>query len=238
MHREFYQVAKINDLVARSWHFALRSGFLSVYMFSFSMTGLRAAENLGVLPMSDYYQNYRSGNRPPRTYENGVYNPQDRQNPNFRRKNPNQRRSEGSEQLEALLRDLMPVLSKTLESITDHQRRLADEVENKVRTEERKVTALEVIAASLRKHLAGDMEIDQSAQPIMAIESEESAVIEPLVSSQEMSRENIVQIIHEMYDSGSTYNEIAQYLASKNIPTFSGRGNWHAQTIHRLYKEA
>ena len=84
--------------------------------------------------MSDYYQNYRSGNRPPRTYENGVYNPQDRQNPNFRRKNPNQRRSEGSEQLEALLRDLMPVLSKTLESITDHQKRLADEVENKVRT--------------------------------------------------------------------------------------------------------
>ncbi len=188
--------------------------------------------------MSDYYQNYRSGNRPPRTYENGVYNPQDRQNPNFRRKNPNQRRSEGSEQLEAMLRDLLPVMSKTLEAITDHQRRLTDEVENKVRTEERKVTALEVIAASLRKHLVGDMEIEESPQPVIAIENEENTVIEPPASSGEMTRENIVQIIHEMYDAGSTYNEIAQYLENKNIPTFSGRGNWHAQTIHRLYKEA
>ena len=183
--------------------------------------------------MSDYY---RSGNRPPLTYEKGVYNPQDRQNPNFRRKNPNQRRSEVGEQLEALLRDLLPVLSKTLEAITDYQRRLADQVENKMRTEERKVTALEVIAASLRKHLAGD--VDEGLPPVMAIENEESAVVEAPESSRKMTRKNIIQIIHEMYDAGSTYNEIAQYLENKNIPTFSGRGNWHAQTIHRLYKEA
>ena len=186
--------------------------------------------------MSDYNQDYRSGNRPPRTYENGVYNPQDRQNPNFRRKNPNQRRSEVGEQLEALLRDLLPVLSKTLESITDYQRRLADEVENKMRTEERKVAALEVIAASLQKHLAGDM--DESLPPATAIENEESADAESPESSREMTRQKIIQTIHEMYDVGSTYNEIAQYLANNNIPTFSGRGKWHAQTIHRLYKEA
>ena len=189
-------------------------------------------------PMSDYNQNYRSGNRPPRPYENGVYKPQDRQNPNFRRKNPNQRRSGGSEQLEALLRDFLPVLSRTLESITDYQRRLADQVENKMRTEERKVAALEVIAASLQKHLAGDVEIDESSQPVTVIENEESADAESPESSGEMTREKIVQIIHEMYDAGSTYNEIAQYLENKNIPTLSGRGKWHAQTIHRFYKEA
>lgn len=188
--------------------------------------------------MSDYNQNYRSGNRPPRTYENGVYKPQDRQNPNFRRKNPNQRRSGGSEQLEALLRDLLPVLSKTLEAITDYQKRLTDEVENKMRTEERKVAALEVIAASLRKHLAGDVETEEGLPPVVAIESEESADAESPESSGEMTREKIIQIIHEIYDAGSTYNEIAQYLENKNIPTFSGRGKWHAQTIHRLYKEA
>ena len=186
--------------------------------------------------MSDYNQNYRSGNRPPRTYENGIYKPQDRQNPNFRRKNPNQRRSGGGEQLESLLRDFLPVLSRTLESITDYQRRLADEVENKMRTEERKVAALEVIAASLQKHLAGDM--DEDLSPVVAVESEEGAAVEPPVSSGEMTLEKIVQIIHEMCDLGSTYNEIAQYLENKNIPTFSGRGKWHAQTIHRLYKEA
>jgi len=196
------------------------------------MKGLRAAKRQEY-SMSDYY---RSGNRPPRTYEKGVYNPQDRQNPNFRRKNPNQRRPQGSGQLEALLRDFLPVLSKTLEAITDHQRRLTDQFENKMRTEERKVAALEVIAASLRKHLAGDM--GEGLPPVMAIENEESAVVEAPGSSGEMTRENIIQIIHEMYDVGSTYNEIAQYFENNNIPTFSRRGKWHAQTIHRLYKEA
>jgi rubrerythrin len=32
-----------------------------------------------------------------------------------------------------------------------------------------------------------------------------------------------------------TYEEVAAYLEKNKIPTFSGRGRWHAQTIHRLY---
>jgi hypothetical protein len=78
--------------------------------------------------------------------------------------------------------------------------------------------------------------VDESLPPVMAIENEESAVIESPELSGEMTRENIIQIIHEMYDVGSTYNEIAQYLENKNIPTFSGRGKWHDQTFHGFTK--
>jgi hypothetical protein len=34
-----------------------------------------------------------------------------------------------------------------------------------------------------------------------------------------------------------TYEEIAEFLEKENIPTFSKRGKWHAQTVHRLFQE-
>ena len=49
-----------------------------------------------------------------------------------------------------------------------------------------------------------------------------------------LSRERIMEIIHTMRAEGATYDEVAQYLIKLGQPTFSGRGEWHAQTIHRL----
>jgi hypothetical protein len=43
-------------------------------------------------------------------------------------------------------------------------------------------------------------------------------------------------MIQAMRARRSTYDEIAKELMEKGIPTFSGRGKWHAQTIHRLCK--
>jgi len=44
----------------------------------------------------------------------------------------------------------------------------------------------------------------------------------------------VMKIIKEMRKEGATYNMIAQRLIDDNIPTFSRKGQWHAQTIHRL----
>lgn len=49
-----------------------------------------------------------------------------------------------------------------------------------------------------------------------------------------LPREQIMEIIHTMRAEGATYDEVAQYLIKLGQPTFSGRGEWHAQTIHRL----
>lgn len=35
-------------------------------------------------------------------------------------------------------------------------------------------------------------------------------------------------------EDNMTLEQVADYLTKNNIPTFSGRGRWHAQTIHRL----
>ncbi len=49
-----------------------------------------------------------------------------------------------------------------------------------------------------------------------------------------LPRERIMEIIHTMRAEGATYDEVARYLIELGQPTFSGRGEWHAQTIHRL----
>ena len=49
-----------------------------------------------------------------------------------------------------------------------------------------------------------------------------------------MSREDIMDIINSMREQGATYDQVAKHLIDLGQPTFSGRGEWHAQTIHRL----
>ena len=52
-----------------------------------------------------------------------------------------------------------------------------------------------------------------------------------------LTKAEVIQIIREMRDRRCTFGEIAAELKVRNIPTFSGRGEWHAQTIHRLCKK-
>ena len=49
-----------------------------------------------------------------------------------------------------------------------------------------------------------------------------------------LPREAIMDIIYGMREKGATYDDVATQLISLGQPTFSGRGEWHAQTIHRL----
>ncbi|HCY86080.1 MAG TPA: hypothetical protein DHV36_13165 [Desulfobacteraceae bacterium] len=49
-----------------------------------------------------------------------------------------------------------------------------------------------------------------------------------------MPREEIMDIINSMRAEGATYDQVAKRLIDLGQPTFSGRGEWHAQTIHRL----
>lgn len=49
-----------------------------------------------------------------------------------------------------------------------------------------------------------------------------------------LTREAVMDIIHSMRAEGATFDMVASRLVELGQPTFSGRGEWHAQTIHRL----
>lgn len=52
-----------------------------------------------------------------------------------------------------------------------------------------------------------------------------------------LSREEAMETIYRMRDQGATFNKIAEHFINNNQPTFSGKGKWHAQTIHRLLQK-
>ncbi len=49
-----------------------------------------------------------------------------------------------------------------------------------------------------------------------------------------LGREAVMDIINSMRAESATFGQVASRLIELGQPTFSGRGEWHAQTIHRL----
>lgn len=44
----------------------------------------------------------------------------------------------------------------------------------------------------------------------------------------------VINSMKKMRKKGATYDEIAKFLNDNNTPTFSGKGRWYKQTVHRL----
>ncbi|MCK5096951.1 MAG: hypothetical protein KAR45_02550 [Desulfobacteraceae bacterium] len=78
--------------------------------------------------------------------------------------------------------------------------------------------------------------IEQGRKVLKRKKSGESVGVVAATSpdSKLLSREAIMDIIYGMREKGATYDDVATQLISLGQPTFSGRGEWHAQTIHRL----
>ncbi len=61
-----------------------------------------------------------------------------------------------------------------------------------------------------------------------------AAFTQPKSEAELLPREVVMDIINSMREEGATYDQVAKRLIDLGQPTFSGRGEWHAQTIHRL----
>ncbi len=161
------------------------------------------------------------------SYPNPQYNKgQEKGNVKERRKPT--RKPEGTEKLVTLLSETVPTIRSLLEGMAADHRRLADAEERRVAVEERKAQASESIAAALQQ-LLGAAAAGQ-APAIVAGSIDDTPPEKP--GKQEKDR--ALRIITDMRDDGATYRQIAARLDSEKISTFSGKGRWHAQTIHRI----
>lgn len=185
---------------------------------------------------------YNNGNnqRPRRVYDQS-------QNGNFMR-NGNERKfrprtgneSFGSE-------DTMTTIKDTLTAILTTQETSLAYAERRAIAEERKANAFEFIARHIGK-LTGEsfspvmntMNADLSNDTDLEAPVDHEFVRETTPdlfstsSKSKMNKDEVLDIIARMRREGATYNEIASHLSDLSLPTFSGRGKWHAQTIHRL----
>lgn len=184
-------------------------------------------------------QRYDRNNRKPynNQYNGNQYpgNPQYKGNEGNYKKGPGYR-SEEMDKLMAALGQTLPEIKIVLENIAENQSRLAEAEERRAGAEERKAGAFEALADSVKAlldkgiRLPANSGIPYSQTPV-------PVEMEKPVRSSAVDRENVLHTIYAMRDNGATYTEIASQLDSESVPTFSGKGKWHAQTIHRLCQE-
>jgi len=78
--------------------------------------------------------------------------------------------------------------------------------------------------------------IGKPISPTGEPESTETSMSESMEGSR-FTKTEVIHMIREMREKRYTFGEIAAELKARTIPTFSGRGEWHAQTIHRLCRK-
>ncbi len=166
-------------------------------------------------------------------------NPQYRnENPQFRKENDksggNGKRGNGqgapSDRVAELLNETLPTLKSLMDTMTEHQRSIIDTGERRADAEERRVRAMESIAESLQYLVGGGtFSLPEADRPVEVRPALTAGANRP-------DRDSVLSIIFSMRDEGATYGQIAGHLDSLHIPTFSGKGRWHAQTVHRVCK--
>lgn len=201
--------------------------------------------------MNDFLKSLRSNSKDKRFDRNSrrPYNPQHNGNSQYNR-NPQYRNGEEvngnlkrgysnelSDKIAKLIEESLPEIKKLMEGISESQKRRAD-------AEERKAKAFENIAESMQSLLkSGELPLANASEkkydPETDDDSNASVDIDSMTNDTVMShdRESVLNTIFTMREKGTTFGEIASYLDSENIPTFSGKGAWHAQTIHRICKK-
>ena len=132
---------------------------------------------------------------------------------------------------------MLPEIQTLLTAISENQKAQGDIYERITHTEERINESLTQIATAL-KIIAGKMAPEFQSQ-LFQDETEFEFIEQTSAAEQDQGydKDTIIDVIVQMRDNGATFEAIAQHLDNENVPTFSNRGKWHAQTIHRLYKQ-
>jgi hypothetical protein len=192
--------------------------------------------------MNEFLKSMRANKEKQR--RRGGYNPQYSQggNPQYRNENSQFRKDNGngngkrgngqaapSDRVAELLNETLPALKSLMETMTEHQRSIIDTGERRADAEERRARAMESIAESLQYLVGGGtLSLPEADRPV--------EVRPALAAANRPDRDSVLSIIFSMRDEGATYGQIAAHLDSLHIPTFSGKGRWHAQTVHRVCK--
>ena len=175
------------------------------------------------------YTNKRQGN-----YDNsGNHYSQDRRGGNNERRG-NAPRGGGNDRGYNQQVDLLTPIHDLLEQIAESQRIQEGFIERQAIASEEVAAAFIDIAKTLEQltsagGTATPVETAPSAGPVPLSQLTDDQLLSPADE-----RRDAIKIMKKLRKKGATYKEIAHFLNEKEIPTFSNKGHWHAQTIHRL----
>ena len=132
-----------------------------------------------------------------------------------------------------MLQDSLPVIKDNLATIATSLERMAESQESLARVQAEQHLAVGTFFENLNQILMDKIvpTLDAASAPRPIRKGTTS-----YASGTHHTKDEVIAIIRSMREERATYAEIAEVLTEKGIPTFSGRGDWHAQTIHRLCK--
>jgi hypothetical protein len=179
--------------------------------------------------MSDFLKNLRSSHKKvtsdPRRNLDGHYYPK-----NERRTVPD-RRSSQSENLDSLFEGLIDMLPKIADNATVLSLFLEKFGENSDKLVDAKIRQYNAVSSFFENInvMLGHTDHSLSGPAVTASAS--------YASGTRYTKDEILDTIRSLREKGATFAQIADYLTQKGMPTFSGKGQWHAQTIHRLCRK-
>lgn len=183
--------------------------------------------------MNDFLRNLRSSSKkdvqPPRKNLDGNYyqkTDSDRRTQNDRRTPSDFANFEGFAQQ---LGHALPEILENTTALTDQVERMAATNELMAEAKIRQCNAVTDFFNTLNKMIS-------APPPANFSENGSQKITTSYASGTHYTKDDILSTIQNMRDQGATFSIIADYLKEKGMPTFSGRGEWHAQTIHRLCK--
>jgi len=179
-------------------------------------------------------QDRRSTNR--RQYTNPMYRGSERRDGKDFRKGDRRKPQADTITLDP---EIVSDIKHAVENVSEGLKQLTASEERLAEAQERTASAMELIAEYLKSSVLTNPEVQVSpvSLPNTNKISNQEIVNHPANISAGEVRDKVVDIILRMREAGSTYDKIAMYLEQENIPTFSGKGNWHAQTVHRIFRQ-
>jgi hypothetical protein len=139
----------------------------------------------------------------------------------------NRRRSAPVKGSSLILDDLKPDIMEFITESLENQKELNKIEQQRADIEARTTETIESFITFVKDFIEGDTLADLLNH---ATASRRRNKTKPL----DKKHKKVLKIISKMREENRTYEDIAEYLEKKEIATFSGRGEWHAQTIHRL----
>ncbi len=140
----------------------------------------------------------------------------------------------------------------SLDALADHQKRIADAVAARKKTDARIADALETIAAMLGRHWGYEKDLPRVGEPFEAEpESEGDAgdsVVPGEVTDQlagigtdnrkisDNDKPRLLGIITAMRVDGESWEKIARHMDERAIPTVSGKGKWRGPAVKKFWE--
>ena len=90
-------------------------------------------------------------------------------------------------------------------------------------------TAVEAEPEEIAEEISADSSYDEADSSYNEDEEE--------FEEETITRDDILNMICGLREEGMTYDQIAKQLEEEAVPTFSGKGKWRGQTVHRLYQK-